>query len=288
MSVLYFGDPQGALALLDRGVTLGAVVHGRAGGPGRHALTPRVRHLPRWTTPDLNDPALVAALAATAPKLIVASFYPRRIPDPVLALAPGINVHPSDLPRWRGPDPCHWTLRAGDTRTALCVQWLHSEIDAGDILLREPVSVGPHESAGALAERLEARGAILNAEVAVRLLAGEAIESAPQTGEISWAPLADPDDLEIDWSRPAREVEDLVRASAPYPHAFTGIGDELLVIKAGRAVDAGPFAALDPGTPYVRRGQTFIRCGDGGSLRLDRVILGRTPMTGRAFGALLV
>ena len=276
MSVLYFGDPRGALALLDLEVALVGVVHGRRGGPGARSLHPRVRHLPRWTTPDLKDPALVQTLAALKPRLIVASFFPRRIPDPVLALAPGLNVHPSDLPRWRGPDPCHWALRAGDTETALCVQWLHSEIDAGDVLLRERHAI-----------RLEARGAVLNAEMAVRVLAGEAPPAAPQMGDITWAPLADPDDVEIDWTQPARVVEDLVRASAPYPHAFSGIGEELLVVKAGRAVAAGSFEALDPGTPFVRGGQTFIRCG-AGAFRLDRIILGRRPMTGREFGRLLV
>ncbi|MCA9546814.1 MAG: methionyl-tRNA formyltransferase, partial [Myxococcales bacterium] len=115
--ILYFGDPQGALALLDRGVPLVGVVHGRPGGPGWQALVPRVRHLPRWFKPDLEAPEVVAALAALKPTLLVSGFYPRRIPPPVLALAPGVNVHPSDLPRWRGPDPAWWAIREGDAHT---------------------------------------------------------------------------------------------------------------------------------------------------------------------------
>ena len=54
---------------------------------------------------------VVKALAGTTPTLIVACFYPKLIPRSVLDLAPGINVHPSPLPRWRGPDPCTWSIR---------------------------------------------------------------------------------------------------------------------------------------------------------------------------------
>lgn len=288
MSVLYFGDPRGALALIERGVMPAGIVHGRRGGPGWSKLLARLpADIPRWMRPDLSDPALVAAFAALEPSLIVASFFPRLIPRAVLDLAPGINVHPSDLPRWRGPDPCGWALRAGDEYTAVCVHWLSEGLDEGDILLREAITIGPRENGGQLADRLEARGAELNAEVALRLLAGEQITARPQSGEVTWASLVDDDDWEIDWSTPAAAVDRWVRAAAPDPGAYTGLGDELLVILRGRPVAAGRFAALDPGTPFVRGGQFFIRCGEE-ALRLDRVRLGRRSLSGRRLAALFV
>lgn len=287
MSVLYFGDPRGALALLDRGITPVGVVHGRTGGPGWLKLLARLGDVPRWTRPTLTDPAVVAALAALKPTLIVGSFYPRRIPPAVLALAPGINVHPSDLPRWRGPDPCGWAIRAGDAETAICVHWLTEGLDEGDILLREAVAIGPRETGGQLADRLEARGAALNADVAARLLAGEELAGAPQAGEVTWAPLTDDDDWEIDWSAPAEAVDRMVRAAAPDPGAFTGLEDELLVILRGAPVHAGRFESIPPGSPFVSGGRFFIRCGVG-AYRLDRVRLGRRPLTGKALAALFV
>ena len=292
MSVLYFGDPRGALALLDRGVTPVGIVHGRRGGPGWSTLLTRLKRvggepIPRWMRPDLNDPSVVGAFAALKPRLIVASFFPRLIPPSVLALAPGINVHPSDLPRWRGPDPCAWALRAGDAHTAICVHWLTEGLDEGDILLREVTPIGPREHCGQLADRLEARGAVLNAEVAVRLLGGEVITARPQTGEVTWAPLVGDDDWEIDWSQSAQAVDARVRAAAPDPGAFTGLEDELLVITRGRAVAADRFEVLEPGTPFVRDGRFFIRCG-AGAYRLDRVRLGRRTLSGKALAALFV
>jgi methionyl-tRNA formyltransferase len=287
--VLYFGDPRGALALLARGVELVGLVHGRRGGPGRAALVPRVRHLPRLTLPDLNDPAIVARLATLRPKLIVAAFYPRRIPRPVLDIAPGLNVHPSALPRFRGPDPCGWTIRAGDTETAVCVQHLADGLDEGDVLLREVHAVGPRETAGTLADRLEARGAELIAEVAVEWLAGRAPAAVPQTGEVTWAPMMAPDDAEVDFTRPAVEVDRFVRAANPWPGAFTGIGEanELLLLHAVTPVDAGRFRVLPPGTPYVREGVAHIRCGDE-AVRLDRLTLGKHRLTGARLADLLL
>ena len=287
MSVLYFGDPAGALALLDLGVPLVGVVHGRRGGRGRQRLVPRVRHLPRWRLPDLAAPEVVAALRRTSPRLLVAAFYPRLIPPAVLDLAPGINVHPSDLPRWRGPDPCVWAIRAGDTETAICVHWLTAALDEGDVLYRERVTIGPRQSAGRLAERLEALGAARVAEVATMLLAGTPLVAQPQEGGVTWAPLIDPDDWEIDWNQTAGEVSHWVRAASPDPGAYTGLGDELLVVYAGAPVPAGSFDALDPGTPYVRDGRIHVRCGSG-AFRLDRVRLGRRHLTGRALARLVV
>jgi methionyl-tRNA formyltransferase len=287
--VLYFGDPQGALALLDRGVRLVGVVHGRRGGPGRTRLVPRVAKLPRFTLPDLADAHVVAALGALRPALIVAAFYPRRIPAAVLALAPGLNVHPSDLPRFRGPDPCAWAVRAGDAETAVCVQLLAEGLDEGDVLLRERHPVRPRETAGTLATRLEARGAELVAEVAVAFLEGRAPRPEPQTGEVTWAPLLGADDAEIDFTRSAVEVDRFVRAAHPWPGAFTGIGEanELLVLHDVRPVPAGRFAALPPGTPFVRDGVAHLRCGED-AVRLDRLTLGRRRLTGARLAELLV
>jgi methionyl-tRNA formyltransferase len=250
-------------------------------------LVPRVRHLPRWRLPDLDAPEVVAALRRTSPQLLVAAFYPRIIPRAVLDLAPGINVHPSDLPRWRGPDPCAWAIRAGDTETAVCVHWLTAALDEGDVLYREPVVIGPRQSAGGLAARMEALGAERVAEVAMMLLAGAPLEAQAQVGGVTWAPLVDAHDWEIDWTQTAQEVNCWVRAASPDPGAYTGLGDELLVVYSGAPVPAGAFDTLPPGTPYVRDGRIHVRCGSG-ALRLDRVRLGRRHMSGRALARLIV
>ncbi len=288
MSVLYFGDPRGAIHLINGGATLGGMVHGRGGGVGSKRLPGMLHGVPRWRKPDLEDPQIVAELAATKPTLIVSCFYPRRIPEVVLDLAPGINVHPSDLPRWRGPDPSYWTIRSQDPHAAICVHQLETGLDEGAILYREQVEIGPRESGGQLATRLEARSAELVSEIALRIIGGAQIEAKPQAGAVSWAPLIDPDAVEIDWTQEPAVIDAFIRAASPEPGAFTGIGDELLVVFSGTCVAAGKFAGLPPGTPYVQKGHAFVRCGKAGAYRLGWLRLGRRRITGKHLATLLV
>lgn len=292
--ILYFGDPNGALYLLEEGLRLSGVVHGRRGGNGWPRLLAALKRdgTPRWMLPDLDDAAVVAELAALRPALIVSSFYPRRIPASILALAPGVNVHPSDLPRWRGPDPTFWTIRAGDAQTAICVHRLTEGLDEGPILQRWPVPVKPGETSGHLAERLERKGARCVAEVAARLLAGgkldeEALVGTPQAGEITWAPQVPDDDLEIDWTMSATEVDQLVRAAAPDPGAFTGLEEELMVVFSGKPVDAGAFEDLAPGSMFIFEERAHLRCGQG-AYALHRIRVGRRAMTGKKLAELMV
>ena len=108
--------------------------------------------LPRLIFRDGYDPTFQSRRARTAgshiTKLIVSCFYPELIPTEILDLAPGINVHPSDLPQWRGPDPITHTILSGQSESAVCVHALTEALDAGDIYLRHSVEIGPKEDVG--------------------------------------------------------------------------------------------------------------------------------------------
>ena len=306
--MLYFGEPRGALELLKRGVPLCGLVHGRKGGEGyRHLLSAltslaeeRGAPLPRWRKPNLSDPELIEQFKALKPDLIISGFYPRAISAEVLALAPGYNVHPSDLPKWRGPDPAYWVLRSGETRTAICVHQLTPALDEGAIAHRVEVQVRSRESGGALALRLERQAARVIADFTADLYKraeSEGIHVAelpltltPQEGEASWAPLVSPDEVEIDWSAPAQEVDQLVRASSPDPGAFsaldTGFQPELLVVYRGRPHFDERLESAPVGAPIIIKGQCYIKCGVG-VYRLDRVKVGRKEMSGARLAELL-
>ncbi len=277
----------GALALLKSDIRPIGLVHGRRGGPGWLKLLACCGDIPRFMTPNLEEKKAQDALLELAPTLLVSSFYPRRIPVALLNKVPGLNVHPSDLPRWRGPDPCTWTIFEGDQRTAICIHWLTEEIDEGDILDRHPIMVKPRESAGSLSRRLETLGAQRMAAVVARLRDGQDLPSVPQRGSITWAPIHEPEFWEIDWRQDAVAIDRFVRAAAPFPGAYTGLGDELLVVISGAPVNANAFQSLDPGTPFIASGVTHIRCGTG-AFRLGRLRLGRRQLTGRRLTDLLI
>jgi UDP-4-amino-4-deoxy-L-arabinose formyltransferase / UDP-glucuronic acid dehydrogenase (UDP-4-keto-hexauronic acid decarboxylating) len=290
MRVLYFGDPQGARALIAEGVELCGIIHGRRGGVGWLKLLTDLKRqmpsLPRWTRPNLGDPQLISTLKALKPDLIVSGFYPRALPASILALAPGYNVHPSDLPRWRGPDPAYWVIRTGDPHTAICVHELTAELDEGAIVYRQEVRVRPRESGGALATRLERHAALVLATFIASLKAGDQPTSVPQRGTATWAPLVDPDDVEIDWRSSAIEIDRLVRASSPDPGAFTGIGHELVVVYSGVPKVSEIYHKIPIGAPIIEEGECLIRCGDG-AFRLGRIKVGRREMYGRDLAKLL-
>lgn len=289
MGVLYFGDPQGALHLLKANVKLVGLVHGRIGGPGwqrLHAALRRRAPIPRWQRPDLSDDGVIEGLRALEPTLIVSCFYPDLIPVSLLDVAPGINVHPSDLPQWRGPDPVIHTILSGQSSTAICVHVLAEGLDTGAIYRRESVELKGNEEAGALSSRLEKRGAELISTFVVDWLEHGPSEPSPQSGDVSWAPQRDDDWWEVDWHRSAVDIERFVRAAYPHPGAYTGIGDELLVIQKCTAAVEGAFSSVRAGTPFIRGGEFFIRCGVG-ALQIHRLKLGRRTMSGIEFARLL-
>ena len=95
------------------------------------------------------------------------------------------------------------------------------------------------------------------------------------------------DEWEVDWTQDADTLDRFIRAALPEPGAFTGLGDELLVIHRARVASAGAFGALPPGTPFIRDGLVHIRCGSD-AICLQRVRVGRRLLTGHAFAELFV
>jgi methionyl-tRNA formyltransferase len=297
MKVLYFGDPRGITHIYERLAMLNlpaslfelcGVVHGRRGGPGYFEMLQRIKplQLPRWMRPDLNDDQIYEQIKALKPELLVSCFYPRAIPQRILSLAVGFNVHPSDLPQWRGPDPAYWIIRAGQIKSAISVHLLTEGLDEGDILRKKEVFVKARESGGALAIRLEASCALFLAEFVVDYLQNPTYDAKPQKGKVSWAPLIDPNDVEIDWQESATEIDRLVRAASPEPGAFTGIAGELAVIFSGAVVRNTEFDILEVGTPFIYQNQYHIKCGED-SYRIDWLRIGRKRISGKKLASLM-
>ena len=119
---------------------------------------------------------------------------------------------------WAGP--LHLVNLAGDEHTATSVHWLAEGLDEGDLLRQVTHVIGKRETTGHLAARMEADGAKQIAEVAELLIKGEPPESWPQDGTVTWAPMLEADDWEVDWTQeqtPWTASEQLFRNSVPLP-----------------------------------------------------------------------
>lgn len=183
---LFFGMPCAFSAIvLDalRGTDLelaGIVTPDRSAIPDNRISTPRpflplratgARRLdttPRFAVRSLRDAAVQETLVATAPDLIVVACFPWLLPRVLIEAVnlPAFNVHPSLLPRWRGPEPLFWTFHAGDGISGVTLHVLSDEFDAGAILVQKQLPVHEGETLPELERRLASLGGQMVADLA--------------------------------------------------------------------------------------------------------------------------
>lgn len=184
-----------------------------------------------------HDPAAVKEAGA---ELGVVVAFGRIIKPDVLAAVPMVNIHFSLLPRWRGAAPVERAILAGDDRTGVCLMAVEEGLDTGGIYRRAEIPIGPDDTTG----RLTARLAGIGAGLLVEALADGLGDPAPQQGEVTYAAKIDPQELRLDWSRPAAELARVVRAGRPWT---TFRGRRLLVLDAYAADSATGPAAVATG-----------------------------------------
>ena len=177
------------------------------------------------------------------------------------ALRPDVTVHASLLPRWRGAAPIQHAVMAGDAVSGITTMQMDAGLDTGDMLLRRAVPITPDTTYGTLHDALMEMGAALIVETMEQLAAGRLVRT-PQTGESCYAPRITRETAQIDWSRPARELDALVRGLNPVPYAVTSHAGA--VYKIGRLHGTGRPASAVPGTIVSAdpKGGLIVAAGD--------------------------
>jgi methionyl-tRNA formyltransferase len=224
------------------------------------------RGLPVYKFPSLKkDDRGLRVLRELAPDLIVVVAYGRLLPKPILDLPPlgCLNLHPSLLPRYRGPSPIAAALLAGDETTGVTTMLLDEGMDTGPLVLQETVSILPEDNAETLSARLADLGAGLVARSVRGLEAGTLRAHAQDETKATVCKLLEKEEGSIDWQEPARVIHNKVRAYTPWPGSFTTLHGKRLKILEGRPlVDAVPEAP--PGTILqVRSRGIDVATGEG-------------------------
>jgi methionyl-tRNA formyltransferase len=232
-----------------------------------------------------------AELTAFGADAAVVVAYGRILPLSLLAFGKygAFNLHPSALPLYRGATPISGAIRDGRTVTDVCVIWMDEGLDTGDVVARATFVIAPDETGTKLHDRLAEEGAplILSvlAEAECGTLTRQAQAGLASEGEItatSTRPLQ-AGDLAIDWSWPAAQIVDLVRAYAERPAARAELGGER--VKVLRASCSEQCARGEtPGTLLGALGEAvLVACGDG-VVAIDRLIPpDRPPQSGANF-----
>ena len=285
MRVLFAGSPAIAVPSLETlcredGVTLAGVLtnpdspRGRRGTPqptevGEAAET--IMKKDGLSFPILKplklDSDLRGQVCALKPDLLVSFAYGRFFGPKFMALFPlgGINIHPSILPKYRGPTPIQAAILNRDDVTGITVQRLSQEMDGGEILACEYLQLTGRETAGSLGEIMAVKAARPLSEVLKNIAAGTICGKEQDHGSASFCSLISKEDSIINWKMSAAEIEARVRAFDPWPLCRTiHNGRELLILKAdlykgGTVPDKEPGFVLGMDERYG----ILVQTGDG-------------------------
>ena len=296
MRVVFLGTPEIAVPSLEAVVRAGYQVCLAVSQPDR----PRDRGHRQRPTPvrsaaavlgvdvahptNLKDPELAVALRDLAPDVFLVVAYGRMIPDPLLALAPDrwINMHPSLLPRYRGPAPIQGPLFNGDDITGVTTMRITAEMDAGDIRLQRETPIGAEETAGELHDRLAVLGAECVTDTLAALEQGTVTPRPQDSAHATYTKKLTKADGLLDFRQPARVLHNQVRAVTPWPGAAATLDGTSLRVWRAAAVPAVEESA--PGT--VKRADAtgiHVATGDGDFVIHELQRPGKQRMTVDAF-----
>lgn len=197
------------------------------------------------------------------PDAIVVVAYGQILPASILGLPKYgcINSHASLLPKYRGAAPIQRCIQNGDTETSLCTMKMDEGLDTGDIIMRRDVVITPEMTGTELSGILSRISGELMCETLVKLENGTAVLSA-QTycREPSYAQMITKEELDLDFTLPAKRVYDFIRAMADVPCCYTFLDGKRLKVYRSRLTERT--SGLPAGS--VADAKTFaVVCGDG-------------------------
>ncbi len=267
MKIVFMGTPEFAVPVLDALAQAHEILavytqpprpagRGKSDRPSPVQARAQALGLPVRHPVSLRSEDAAKAFAALQPDVAVVVAYGLILPQAVLD-APRLgclNIHASLLPRWRGAAPIHRAILAGDAETGVCIMQMAAGLDTGPVLLRAATPIGAVETTDDLQGRLSAMGARLIGEALSRL-AELRPEDQPTEG-VTYAAKIDKAEARVDWTRPAAEVDRLIRGLSAFPGAWTMVRNERVKLLRSRL-------APGAGHPGQVLGGMVVACGTG-------------------------
>lgn len=294
-TVVFFGNERLATAVSTSTPTLKALIAG-----GYHVAAVVVsqqtgqsrqqRQLEISTTAAAHQ---IPVITATSSKELLAQIQPfnasvgvlvafgKLVPTDVINSFPKgiINVHPSLLPRHRGPTPIESAILDGDQQTGVSIMRLAAAMDAGPVFAQAQIALKGTETKQALADRLANRGSELLLQSLPQILAGK-LEPVEQDDSLATQDhLVQKSDGQLDWQKPAARLEREIRAYAGWPKSRTDLAKQEVVVTKAHVVER----SLAPGEVSTAEKQLVIGTSEQ-ALAIDQLIpAGKTEMTAQAF-----
>ncbi len=274
MRVAYAGTPEFAAtalqAILRAGYTVPLVLTqpDRPAGRGMALQPSPVKKLALQHGLSLHQPDTLKTPEARQPLIdaqadvLVVAAYGLILPQAALDIPRlgCLNIHASLLPRWRGAAPIQRALQAGDHDTGITIMQMESGLDTGPVVLMERLAISADDTAQTLHAKLATLGAQLIVTALDKLARGE-LQATPQPEKgVTYAAKIDKREAELDWCKPAVELERSLRAFNPFPGAVAHLNGTPIKLWAARMVDmrGEPGTVLDVSVTGIT-----VACGDG-------------------------
>jgi methionyl-tRNA formyltransferase len=273
MDIVFFGTPAFAADILQaltdspHNVTACVSAPDRPRDRGKKVRPTPVRALaesrgiPVLGPEKARDKDFINELSRIRADIFIVVAYGLLLPEKILGMPRYgcVNVHASLLPKYRGASPITQAIINGDAMTGVTIMQMDKGMDTGDILHVKELEISPEDTTASLTARLSALGGAALLEALDKIGAGD-IQPVPQDAyAATHAPLLTKEMGNIDFTKPAKDIANLVRALDPWPGARTEInGTPLKVWKAEAADGSGAAGSLIPA-----KGAIIIACGDG-------------------------
>ena len=280
LKIVFFGSAgysvPSAEAIRKAGYPVAAVVTlpQRRGGRGQGALSNPVQEwaqthkISLFQQEKMVDPAFQEALKALSPDLFIVVSFGKFLPASLLQIPKqgSLNVHPSLLPKFRGPSPVAWAILEGDSTSGVTLIRVNERIDAGDILLKEEYPIAQTDDIRTLSERLFQKGSELLLKGLTLVAEGGATFTPQDEKKATYAPRLKKSDGDIDWSDESRRIARQIRAFKGWPGSFTFYqGKRLILWKAHAEETSSPSKEKRPGQilDFIKGKGIAVATGEG-------------------------
>ncbi len=199
------------------------------------------------------------------PDLMITAAFGQILSKENLESAPlgCINVHGSLLPKYRGSSPIQWAVINGEEKTGITTMYTDIGVDCGDIVMQKELCISENETAGELFDRLAVLGAETLIETVKLVEKGEIVRTPQDHSQATHYPMLDKAMGEIDFSKTAKEIKNLVRGLNPWPVAWTKCQDDIIKVYAVSVLDEKSNASVGTIISADSKNGLKVKCGDG-------------------------
>ena len=299
MKIIFMGTPDFAVgtfeALLQAGheITLAVTQPDKPKGRGKTMQFPSVKEaamvhgIEVFQPRRIREPECVEYLRKFQADIIVVVAFGQILPKEILDMPPKgcINVHASLLPRYRGAAPIQWAVINGEQVTGVTTMRMDEGLDTGDMIMKEEVALEQGETGGSLFGRLAQTGAELCVRTLTAIEEGTAVYTPQDHTKATHTTMIKKELGEIDWTKPAEELECLIRGLNPWPSAYTKLKGKTLKIWKAYVEESSKQTGCQEAGTIIESGRAglIVQTGQGSLKLLEVQLEGKKRMETDAF-----